>query len=108
VDQGVFDVSLVLPLLLAGEGVKGAGPVSLPRNEVLRGAVVDALVEEILDQRLVVGLVCGERNCTGILPIIACQSFTSSLVGIPIGVTLSCKASGKWTQHFGSAWRSVR
>jgi hypothetical protein len=33
VDQGVFDVSLVLPLLLVGEGVEGAGLVSLPRKE---------------------------------------------------------------------------
>jgi hypothetical protein len=58
VDQRVFDVSLILPFLLAAEGVEGAGLVSLPRNKVLGLAVVNALLEKILNQRLVVGLVC--------------------------------------------------
>jgi hypothetical protein len=57
VDQGVFDVSLVLPFLLAGERVEGAGLVSLPRNEVLGLSVVNTLFEKTLDQKLVVGLV---------------------------------------------------
>jgi hypothetical protein len=57
VDQGVFDVSLVLPFLLAGEGVEGGGLVPLSRNEVLGLAVVNTLFEKILDQKLVVGLV---------------------------------------------------
>jgi hypothetical protein len=62
VDQGVFDVSLVLPFLLAGEGVQGASLVSLPRKEVLGLDVVNALFKKILDQKFVVGLVCrGQR-----------------------------------------------
>jgi hypothetical protein len=61
-DQGVFGVILVLPFLLAGERVQGAGLVSLLRKEVLGLDVVNALFKKILDQKFVVGLVCrGQR-----------------------------------------------